>query len=80
MPGRGGRIDIHSGSPTGPLVGTAQVQPPAATPGQRGPQWQEVTAAIRNPGSIADLYFVFHNDQEKEKNLMILDWVRFSKL
>lgn len=81
MPARGGRIEIRSGSPTGPLLGTALVAPPAANAaGRRGVQWQTVTTPVKNPGGMVDVYFVFRNDQEKEKNLMNLDWIQFMKI
>ncbi|WP_020601874.1 PQQ-dependent sugar dehydrogenase [Spirosoma spitsbergense] len=83
MPTRGGRIDVYSGSISGKLLGTVVVAPPTTTSGpagaRRGPQWQTVSAPISSPGNAADLFFVFHNDQVKDKNLMLLDWIQFSK-
>lgn len=79
---RGGRIEIRSGSPTGPLLGTATVEPgvPASGGGgRRGPNWQTVTASIAGSGGGNAVYFVFKNNQVKDKNLMFLDWVLFKK-
>ncbi|MPR33672.1 carbohydrate-binding protein [Cytophagaceae bacterium SJW1-29] len=81
MPDRGGRIDILSGSPSGELLGTVTVPRPAATHSgeQKGPKWQTVSAPLTNANGPTDLYFVFRNDEVKDKNLMILDWIQFSK-
>ncbi len=81
MPSRGGRIDIHTGSPTGKLIGTATVSPlsEANAGNRKGPQWQTVSAPITNADGSGDLFFVFHNDQVKDRNLLILDWLQFGK-
>jgi len=82
MPSRGGRVEIRAGSSTGKLLGTADVTTPAETntgTGRKGPQWQIVTAPIANVGGSSKLFFVFHNDQVKDKNLMIVDWILFAR-
>ena len=86
MPARGGRIEIHTGSPMGKLLTTVDVSTPAETAsapatgtGRKGPQWQTVTAPIASTAGPNDLFFVFRNDQVKDKNLMIVDWIEFAR-
>lgn len=82
QPSRGGRIEIRTGSPAGKLLGTVDVATAAETStdtGRRGPQWQLVTAPISGAVGPNDLFFVFHNDQVKDKNLMIVDWILFAR-
>jgi cytochrome c len=92
MPSRGGRIEVHAGSPTGKLIGTANVEAltnanTASTTttgstgggGRRGPQWQVVTAPITASVGPTDLFFVFRNDQVKDKNILIVDWMLFDR-
>lgn len=81
LPDRGGKIEVRSGSPSGELLGSATLSPTAAASpgGQKGPQWQTVSAPLTGAKGLTDLYFVFRNDEVKDKNLMILDWIQFSK-
>ncbi|MFD2569516.1 PQQ-dependent sugar dehydrogenase [Spirosoma soli] len=85
MPSRGGRIEIRTGSPTGKLIGTVNVGPlteanaGAGAGGRRGPQWQTVAAPITSTVGLNDLFFVFRNDDVKDKNLMVVDWILFAK-
>jgi cytochrome c len=78
---RGGFIDIHAGSPTGKRIGTVAVSPlaDAGTKNKKGPQWQTVSAPITTLSGTADLYLVFRNDQVKDKNLMLVDWMLFEQ-
>lgn len=78
---RGGRIEVHSGSPGGVLLGSVNLSPQAAAgpDGKKGPQWQTVSAPLTGAKGMTDVYFVFRNDEVKDKNLMILDWIQFSK-
>jgi cytochrome c len=79
MPSRGGLIEVRQGSATGRLLGSVSVTPVAAQPGEsrRGLVWQNVTAPITATTGLNDLYFVFRNDQVKDKNIMALDWILF---
>lgn len=82
MPSRGGRVEIHVGSPTGKLLATVDITNPAETnagTGRKGPLWQLVSAPIANAGGLQDLFFVFRNDQVKDKNLLIVDWIQFAR-
>ncbi|WP_428665684.1 PQQ-dependent sugar dehydrogenase [Runella sp.] len=74
---RGGRIDIYKDSPNGKLLGTVNVSPVSSV--KSGPPWQTVSTSITKTEGITDLFFVFRNDQVKDKNLMILDWILFAK-
>jgi len=78
--GRGGRIEIRTQSPTGTLLGAAEVKPiPAPAGGSRGPNWQTVSASISPTDSVNDLYFVFRNDAVKDKNMLLIDWIQVKK-
>ena len=80
MGGRGGRIEVYTQSPTGPLLGTATVNAitaPAGSP--RGPVWQTVSASITPTNALTDLYFVFRNEAIKDKNLLLIDWILFKQ-
>ncbi|MCC9166986.1 ThuA domain-containing protein [Pontibacter harenae] len=70
--GRGGTIEIRSGSPTGKVVGSATV-----TPSEDGNSWRTVSTNITGGAGMQDLYFVFRNQQAKDQSLMNLDWIYF---
>ena len=81
--GRNGRIEIHTGSPTGPLVGKATVAPLADTPGaapaggRNSLTWQTVTTPVTPMEGMHDLYVVCRNEDIKARNLMAIDWILF---
>lgn len=78
--GRGGRIEVRTQSPTGKLLGSVMVTSiaaPANSP--RGPVWQTVTAPIASTSGLHDVYFVFRNDEVKDKNMLLVDWILFKK-
>lgn len=77
--GRSGRIDIYKGSLSGVPIGSLNVAPVSASGGRSGPQWQTVSTPILKSEGISDLFFVFRNDQVKDKNLLVLDWILFGK-
>ncbi|GAB2562327.1 PQQ-dependent sugar dehydrogenase [Spirosoma areae] len=81
LPSRGGRIEVRTGSPTGKLVGTASVTPvdPPSGGGRRGLVWQAVSTPLTTASGMNDLYFIFRNEQVKDKNVMALDWILFKK-
>ncbi|MFD3000160.1 ThuA domain-containing protein [Pontibacter toksunensis] len=71
----GGTIEIREGAPDGKLVGTATVPPSADRSG-----WgtaRTVTAPVKDPGGVNELFFVFRNKAVKDKPLMSLDWILF---
>lgn len=70
------RVEVHSGSPDGPLVSTLAY----ASSGSPG-TYAETTAPVQASTGIHDLYFVFVRfDEESEpKNSGALDWVRFER-
>ncbi|RYF53215.1 MAG: carbohydrate-binding protein, partial [Cytophagaceae bacterium] len=76
---RGGRIEIRTQSPTGKLLGTATVSAANAPSGVKGPGWQTVTAPITGTSGIQDIYLVFRNDEAKDKNMLLVDWILFKK-
>ena len=72
---------MHSGSPGGVLLGSVNLSPQVAAgpDGKKGSQWKTVSAPLTGSKGMTDVYFVFRNDEVKDKNLMILDWIQFSK-
>ncbi|MEZ0538124.1 PQQ-dependent sugar dehydrogenase [Fibrella arboris] len=76
---RGGRIEIRTQSPTGKLLGTATVSAANAPSGVKGPGWQTVTAPIASTSGVQDIYLVFRNDEVKDKNMLLVDWILFKK-
>ncbi len=77
--GRGGRIEVRSGSSNGPLLGTAQVEPPAEGGSGRGISWRTFNAPLTGASGMKNLYFVIRNDQVKDKNLLVVDWIQFNR-
>jgi cytochrome c len=77
----GGKIEIREVSPEGKLLGTAQVTPTPDDPqlkGRSGSEpWKPVAVPISHQGVVKELFFVFKNDQVKDKNLLSLDWIYF---
>ncbi|WP_277484434.1 PKD domain-containing protein [Catalinimonas alkaloidigena] len=53
---QGGTIEIHAGSPSGPLLSTAPIPVTGSFD-----DWTNVEASVTDPGGKNDLYFVFKN-------------------
>ena len=70
--GKGGRIEVRTGSATGPLLATAQVEP---TGGWR--TFHEIAVPVTDPGGSHELFLVFANTAG-DTSLFNVDWVRFS--
>jgi len=66
-----GRIEVRSGSPEGPLLGTADLQGNTT-------EWRVVHTAVKNPGGRNEIFFVFRNEI-KNRNFMGLDWIEFKR-
>ncbi len=77
----GGAIELHLDAPDGPVVNTVQVKPTFRKQGgvwELQPEnWAEVTGRLSPATGKHDLYFVFKNDQIKDKGLMNVDWIYF---
>ncbi len=71
--GTGGTIEVRVGSPTGKVVSTATVAPSS----DNSSGWRPVTAPVTAPTGVNELFFVFKNEQAKDRSLMNLDWVQF---
>jgi cytochrome c len=67
-----GAIEVHTGSVTGPLVSTLNYKATGAWS-----DYQEASAPVTDPGGKNDLYFVFVKNDEPNRNLAMLDWIRF---
>ncbi len=76
-----GTIELHLDRPDGPVVNTVQVKPTFRKQGgvwELQPEnWTEVTGRLSAASGKHDLYFVFKNDQIKDKGLMNVDWILF---
>lgn len=69
------KVEVHSGSPGGPVVSTLTYAPSGS-----GGTFAEATAPVKASAGMQDLYFVFIRQEEKEsKNSGALDWVRFER-
>jgi len=78
----GGTIEVRSGSVNGPVVATATVKTTNIEgKGQlmsNDPRWTEVVASVTNAGTKPqDLYVVFQNNQNSNRDLFLLDWINF---
>ena len=74
--GAGGNIEVRLDRMDGPLVSTLAI--PAAVAGDTKKGWQEVTAPLQATNGKHDLFFVFTNAKETQRNLFNLDWLYFS--
>lgn len=67
----GGRIEVRLNSPTGKLIGSVDVSPVSHE------KWVEIILPIESTEGLNDIFFVFKNENVKDENLMIVDWVYF---
>jgi cytochrome c len=68
-PGKGGIIEVHLNSPTGPLIGTT----PEITPPKEGTRrgGGRIKADIKAPAGIHNLYFVFVNEKAASTDVLL---------
>jgi cytochrome c len=66
-------VEVRAGSPTGKLIGKTTINP--STDKEAG--WRTVKADIQNPGGVNEVFFVFRNQEVKDKDLLNLDWIYF---
>lgn len=67
----GGRIEVRLNSPTGKLIGFVDVSPVSHK------KWREITLPIESTEGVNDIFFVFKNENVKDDNLMVVDWIYF---
>ncbi len=67
-------LEIHVGSAKGPLISTLSYK---ATGDWN--KFLEATTAVKDPGGVNDLYFVFKKDSEPNQHIFTLDWLEFKK-
>ncbi len=72
----GGRLEIHSGKPGGPLLATLDI--PQANEKRMRFREVEVPLSGNLPTGYCDLYFVFKNEVNQGQGVVGLDWVRFN--
>jgi cytochrome c len=75
--GVGGNIELHLDSLNGPLVSTIAVGPAVVT--DLKSNWKEITAPVKLTKGIHDLFVVFTNPVDKQKNIVNIDWIYFSR-
>jgi PKD repeat protein len=71
--GTGGRIEIHTDSPTGAMVGPMPATIPVTGDWQT---WQDVTVPVTDPGGTHKYCFVFKRNPN-DKLLFNLNWIDF---
>jgi len=67
---KGGTLEIRLGSPTGKLIGQAEVKPG---------NMSELKTVFTNPGGVHTVYFVFKNDKADGQPLFYVDTILFQK-
>ncbi|MPR33816.1 carbohydrate-binding protein [Salmonirosea aquatica] len=71
----GVQIEVHTGSPGGPLLSTLSY-----TPSESADAYAEASTPVKTSSGIHDLYFVFvRKEDNASKNSGALDWVRFGR-
>ncbi len=75
--GVGGNIELHLDSLNGPLVSNITVAP--GTVVDLKTNWKDITSPLKATKGVHDLYFVFTNTAERQKNILNIDWIYFSK-
>lgn len=67
-------LEVRVGSPTGEVISTLDYKNTG--------DWSKfikVSAPVKDPGGINDLYFVFKKDQEPNEHMFTLDWLTFDR-
>jgi cytochrome c len=77
MPATGGRIEVRLDQVDGPLVSTLAIGTGPGTDVKNG--WQEMAAPLQSTTGKHDVFLVFVNEKEAQRNLFNLDWLYFSK-
>jgi cytochrome c len=72
----GGRLEIHTGKPTGPLL--AKVDISAANEKRMVFRYVEIPFNTPAPAGYCTLYFVFKNEANQGQGVVGLDWLRFN--
>lgn len=65
-------VEVHTGSPTGPVVSTLSYSPTGAWD-----KYAEQTVGIQAATGKQDLYFVFTKKDTPNKDLCSLEWIEF---
>jgi cytochrome c len=71
----GGRLEIHTGKPGGPLLATVWI--PAVNEKRMVFRKMEIPFQSPAPAGYCTLYFVFKNEANQGQGVAGLDWVRF---
>ncbi|WP_207503641.1 PQQ-dependent sugar dehydrogenase [Telluribacter humicola] len=73
-PNKDAKVEVHTGSPTGPVISTFDLKPTG--------DWKEfkdAMAPLKAPAGKHNLYFVFVRKEEPDAPLASVDWVRFER-
>lgn len=73
----GGRIELHLDSPEGPLVGKVEV-PASNDPGKMAFLEKNLLLESVSDRRFHDLYFVVKNENDPQKPVTAVDWIRFN--
>jgi cytochrome c len=69
---RDGIIEIHTGSPRGPVISSLNYKNSGSWSNYR-----EISTSISDPGGNNDLYIVFRKDEAPNRDLINVDWLEF---
>lgn len=69
----GGLIELRLNAPDGPAISQAVIS------NKKANDFNPIIAEIKATKGVHDLFFVFKNEEEKEKQLMNLDWIYFDE-
>lgn len=75
--GAGGTIEVHLDKADGPLISSITI--PAGNIEDPKNGWKKVAAQVKQKvNGIHNIYFVFTNPTEQQKNLFNIDWIYFA--
>lgn len=69
----GGSIEIRMGAADGKLIGSVDVSPDPAMQWE----WREFSIPLVSQNGVQDIFIVFRNENVKDENLMMVDWIHF---
>ncbi|MGV3502165.1 MAG: PQQ-dependent sugar dehydrogenase [Adhaeribacter sp.] len=77
LPAAGGQIEMRLGRPDGPLISTLAIGSGTTTDLKK--DWKEMSAPLQPTRGKHDLFLVFTNEKETQRNLFMIDWMYFTK-
>ena len=77
LPAAGGQIEMRLDAVDGPLVSTLAVGPGATADMKK--DWKEMSAPLQPTRGKHDVFLVFSNEKEQQRNLFYIDWLYFTQ-